>query len=426
MSSWQPLLPPPLADRALRLAEEIAHDLSKIGARVPSQREAALASGAPGRALFFAYLDQALPDAGWGDRAAVALDETFDHLAGVPSTPGLYSGFTGVAWVLEHLQGWFLDEDEDFGEEIVIAVEKSLRLPWVDFDLLRGIAGVGVWALERSQRSGGDECLRRVVARLAEIADRRGGMVAWATPADRVPPDRRESFPQGFIFTGVSHGTAGVISLLGEAQVAGVVSRPLLDDAVQWLLAQKLPPEALSVFPSEAADEVAPGVDYPRPTRLAWCHGDPGIAAALLGTARRAGKPSWEREAMRVARAAAARSRAEKSIVDAGLCHGSAGLLHLFNRLYQASGDSVLAEAAYFWFDRTLELRRPGKGVGGFQAWDIDADKKLGWRDDPGFLTGAAGIGLALLAAATPIEPAWDRALLISIPASIPANEAGA
>jgi hypothetical protein len=31
-------------------------------------------------------------------------------------------------------------------------------------------------------------------------------------------------------------------------------------------------------------------------------------------------------------------------------------------------------------------------------------------------LTGAAGIALALLAAATPIEPAWDRMLLVSIP----------
>jgi hypothetical protein len=35
---------------------------------------------------------------------------------------------------------------------------------------------------------------------------------------------------------------------------------------------------------------------------------------------------------------------------------------------------------------------------------------------DPGFLTGAAGIGLALLAATSPVEPAWDRVLLASVP----------
>src|SRR4029453_13215766 len=35
---------------------------------------------------------------------------------------------------------------------------------------------------------------------------------------------------------------------------------------------------------------------------------------------------------------------------------------------------------------------------------------------DPGLLTGGAGIALALLAAATPVEPAWDRLVLIDLP----------
>ena len=35
---------------------------------------------------------------------------------------------------------------------------------------------------------------------------------------------------------------------------------------------------------------------------------------------------------------------------------------------------------------------------------------------EPGFLTGAAGIALALLAAVSDVEPAWDRVLLVSIP----------
>lgn len=412
------------------MVEEIARDLSDFqsrqallpGAPGSHQKLAALASGSSGRALFFAYIDQALPDSGWGDRAAEAIDQTIDHLEGMPADSSLYFGFTGVAWVLEHLRGWFLDEDDDPGEDLAAAVGKALRSPWRDFDLLQGLAGAGVWALERLPRPGAEECLRRVVASLTEMADRRDGTMAWGTPADQVPEDRRDWFPHGFTFTGVAHGIAGVISLLGEAQAAGVESRPPLDGAVQWLLAQKLPPGAFSVFPYEAADEVAPGTPFPRPTRLAWCHGDPGIAAALLGAARRAGEPAWEREAVMVARAAATRCSAEKSIVDAGLCHGSTGLLHLFNRLHQATGDPDLAEAARYWFERTLELRRPGEGVGGFPAWDIDADRKLGWRFDPGFLTGAAGIGLALLAAATPIEPAWDRLLLVSIPPEEPGS----
>jgi len=36
------------------------------------------------------------------------------------------------------------------------------------------------------------------------------------------------------------------------------------------------------------------------------------------------------------------------------------------------------------------------------------------WIAMPGILEGAAGIALALLAATTPIEPEWDRMLLLS------------
>jgi hypothetical protein len=38
------------------------------------------------------------------------------------------------------------------------------------------------------------------------------------------------------------------------------------------------------------------------------------------------------------------------------LCHGSAGLAHPFNRMYQMTADQTLADAARFWVERTLEL----------------------------------------------------------------------
>jgi hypothetical protein len=63
---------------------------------------------------------------------------------------------------------------------------------------------------------------------------------------------------------------------------------------------------------------------------------------------------------------------------------------------------------------RALDLQEPGRGVAGFITWGPDASGQMDWRDDPTLLTGAAGVGLALLAATTPLEPAWDRWLLLS------------
>lgn len=417
--SWNPLLPELLAQQALGLAEEIAYGILALA---PDPQllghPVSLASGLAGRALFFAYLDRALPGRIWGDQAAEAVDGAIEAMAAAPPDLSLFSGFTGLAWTLDHLRGWFFDESDDSGEEIAAAVQKALSGRWLEADLLQGVAGLGVYALERLPRPDAERSLRQVVHHLGELARRRNGAASWPTPPDRVPPDRRDWFPHGFTFTGVAHGAAGVISVLAEAHAAGVETRPLLDEAVAWLLAQKLPAGAASIFSYETLEDgAAPGAPVGRPSHLAWCHGDPGIAAALLGAARRTGEPAWEQEAIAVARSAAARSATERATADAGLCHGSGGLLHLFNRMYQATGDPSLEAAARFWFERTLELRRrPEEGVAGFVAWDNDAQGNTRWLNVPGFLTGAAGTGLALLAAATAVEPAWDRVLQVSIP----------
>jgi hypothetical protein len=184
-------------------------------------------------------------------------------------------------------------------------------------------------------------------------------------------------------------------------------ARPLLVGTVRWLLAQQTPGGFPSGIEKERADQ---------PARLAWCYGDPGVAAALLWAARLVDEPAWEQEARAIARRAAQQPAEQAGVVDAGLCHGAAGLGHLFNRLFQATGDPCLAEAARFWFERTLQMRRSGRGVGGYEAWQLDDDGKVTRIADPGLLTGAAGIALALLAVTTPVEPAWDRMLLVEIP----------
>jgi hypothetical protein len=103
-------------------------------------------------------------------------------------------------------------------------------------------------------------------------------------------------------------------------------------------------------------------------------------------------------------------------VVDACLCHGTTGLGHLFNRLYQATGNLEMKEAALAWYRCALERRLPEEGIAGFPAYAPGEPGASPWRSDPGFLTGAAGVGLALLAAVTDVEPVWDRLLAVSIP----------
>ncbi len=418
--TWKPLLTGPLADRVSRAVREIAQALPGAASRDGAQ-QASLASGLAGQALFYAYLAIATSDEAAADRAAEFLEKAADELANTPLPPHLYAGFPGVAWTMEHLQDLLFEAPEgEEAEDPILEIDEALlgplgRSPWVgEYDLIGGLAGLGVYALERLPRPSARELLARVVDRLAELAEEMEEGSAWFSPPERLPEWQREIHTRGNYNLGVAHGLPGVVPVLAGACAAGVAverARPLLESSVSFLLARRLPPESTSCF----AGTYAPW-EEPAPTRLAWCYGDAGIAAALLAAARAVGNAEWERQAIDIALTAAARDESTSHVRDAGLCHGAAGVGHLFNRMSQATGEERLAEAARFWFERTFTFQAPGEPVAGFRAWEMGVQGQPGWRADAGFLEGATGVGLALLAAVSGVEPAWDRVLLVSLP----------
>jgi lantibiotic modifying enzyme len=422
---WAPILDGPLGAWAVETVREIATALrvrplagprgGNQDSAVPAADNASLAGGRGGLAIFYAYLARAGLADGASKAADEFLDEAVEALAKVSMPPSLYGGFTGVAWAGAHLRRVANAEaDDDPNEEIDAALRQYLkRSPWTDdYDLVSGLVGLGVYALERLPRRSARDLLARVIRRLDETCQRTKAGFTWFTRPELLPDHQRKACPQGYYNFGVAHGVPGVIALLGCARAAGVAPATtgrLLDGSVRWLLSNRLPKDAGSTFPVWTA----PG-NEPRPARSAWCYGDPGIAAALLCAARGARSTLWRREALAIARRAAARPPDQAGVRDAGLCHGAAGLAHLFNRMHHATGDPELAEAARFWFARTLDMRQSGLGIAGFAAYRPRENGTADWADDAGLLTGAAGIALALLAATTPIEPAWDRMLLAS------------
>jgi hypothetical protein len=337
-----------------------------------------------------------------------------ERMAAPGVQPGLFGGFAGVGWAVEHLTGWLLDPADDPAGEVAEALADLLaRSPWRrELDLVSGLVGFGVYGRERLTRPWGRECLERAVAQLAATAEERPAGIAWKSRPEWLPAATRAAYPEGNFNLGLAHGQPAAIALLARAAGLGIgedAARALLPRAVAYLLSNRLPPGGRGAFASVDAPGCAPV-----PARLAWCYGDLAVASALSAAGREAREPAWEEEALALARAAAARDVESAGARDACLCHGSAGIAHLFHRLHQTTGDEVLAAAARAWYGRTLDGRRPGTGIAGFLFQGLDADGAETWQDDPGLLDGAAGVALALLAAATPVEPAWDRAMLLS------------
>jgi class I lanthipeptide synthase len=372
--------------------------------------QSSLAGGMAGLALFHLDLHRSHLADGHLERAALCLERAAAAVERQALEASLFSGFTGIAWAIEQAGPTLGSGADDVLENIDDALLDHLRAGGPSqMDLVRGLVGLGVYALERLPRPAAAEILHLVVERLLERAERVPEGLRWRSPPAASGP---QAEPLGPYDLGMAHGVPGLVALLAMACLRDVEAgraRELLQGAVSWLRAQRRTfsdGASFSKFAGPGSSDL--------PARLAWCYGDLGIASALHAAGRAVNEPSWREEALDLAIRAAGRDPERSGVRDAGICHGAAGVSHLFRRLHQATGEPRLAEAARFWLERTLDLQDPASGVGGVRAWDPREGESGAWVRDPGVLGGAAGVGLVLLAALGAAEPEWDRMLLIS------------
>lgn len=415
--AWQPILHGSTKESALDAIRSIAEGLQALRLRPDLPRlHASVMVGASGMALLYAYLARVMPESGANMTAASLLEEAIDLVASEPMDASLYNGFTGVGWTIAHLRHQLFDPaDDDPAEAVDEALLELLDRPtWKgQFDLTQGLTGMGLYALERLPHPAAAAILTRVIDHLDAIAERNSKGITWFTHPGILPDSHGQVFPKGYYNLGMAHGMPGIVAFLAAACVAGAgneKARRLLGGAAAWLLAHRQPEGCSTALPAMVGPD---GTTVP--ARSAWCYGDPGLSVMLLGAARAAGEQTWEQEAVAIARLAARRPIEEAEADTPGFCHGTAGLGHIFNRLYQATGDPVLGKSATDWFERTLAMRQPGRGIGGYPAWWVGRPGEVTTGEDPSLLTGAAGIALCLLAATSSVEPAWDRFFLTAI-----------
>jgi hypothetical protein len=248
-----------------------------------------------------------------------------------------------------------------------------------------------------------EPALRAVLGSLVELTGSDEDGPRWRTRPGQLSPEERARYPNGYLNCGLAHGIPGPLAVLSLALRDGT-DLPGLPDAVArtaaWLTANRTDdhsgpnwPNAVPL-PNGSADPVAPA-------RSAWCYGAPGVAAALRLAGRDLAAAAMSAALTRPAEVARAHSPT--------FCHGRAGLLAITSTFARATGD-----------DR---FRRPAATLAAELVDQFDPTAPLGYRDlesggrridQPGLLTGAPGVALALLGATSPVEPAWARLFLLA------------
>lgn len=381
-------------------------------------------------ALLYAYLAMARKDLVWAEHATECLNFAIDEETKRPGAVGLFGGISGLGWTVEHLSRLLpemdgislengaqasVNNDEDLNADTDLALLKEISrsdLPRC-YDLLSGLVGVGVYFLERLPRGCSASGLTAVFEAIDRLAERTATGITWRTDPLFLPSRLRAQYPHGYYNLGVAHGVPGIIHFISELSITEVVARsrwePLLEGAVSWLIGQQRPTKSVSRFDF---------FFYPGQSslggRLAWCYCDLGIAAILLQASQRVARSDWAKFACETLERCLSWSEAN-GICDATLCHGAAGVAHIFNRIYQCNGERRFRDASIEWFEQVLAMRRDGTGVGGFSTViDHDPSGRTVDEESAALLDGAGGVALALLAATSDIEPNWDRMLLLS------------
>jgi lantibiotic biosynthesis protein len=404
--NWRPMYSTKDGAEMLVRLQEIRKALMTVDDGQPN-----LLGGAPGLALFHFYLARATGDESLAERGIYLISQASDTVEKGFNYPTFAGGLAGLGWTIAHLakQG-FIEADV---AEILGDLTEPLRQSMMEYigqgeyDYLHGALGIALYFLERNDLPETPAILQTLVKELDRKAqtDDKGGL-KWECELDIKTKKR------GFNLS-LSHGQASIIDILGRMVAAGYggeQARPILDGAVAYLLNHELPQNSRGtvIFPSQIiGNESMPG------GRLGWCYGDLGAGQVLLRTGLRLGVKSWQEKGLAVLHySMLRRDPREASINDAGLCHGSAGVAHIYNRLWQETGDEAFAETARFWFDFTLKLATFSDGLAGYKAWRTP--EYGGWINETGLLEGVAGIGLAMISALYPLEPSWDRCLLLS------------
>jgi hypothetical protein len=294
-----------------------------------------------------------------------------------------------------------------------------------EFDVISGLSGVGAYLLCRRDQPGPAASLAAVIRALVDLAADENGVPRWHTPARLLWDEgMKKTYPDGNLNCGLAHGIPGPLAFLSLAVQEGFVVEGLpeavewiadwvcanrCDDSwgINWSTAVPLEPdvsaEAGALRPASA--QSAPD----GPSRSAWCYGSPGVARSLWLAGVALDRDDYRSVAISAMEAVFRRPVEARRIDSPTFCHGVAGLLAIALRFANDTGLAIFIDESHKLVEQILLSYRPDSLLG-FRSLEID-DREV---DQPGLLDGAPSVALALLAAATGVEPTWDRLFLLS------------
>jgi len=325
----------------------------------------------------------------------------------IPSFDNLFfsNGLSGTAWFLN-----FLYKEDVVSSELLEIVkglddfiEKNLDVNHSVSDFMHGALGSAFYFIQRGNLAFAEKILKVLFENAQE-----GDDLYWVSKMYNEDNSTRET-----INLSLAHGSAAIIVILSkflnkQTTLKNNDFREKLLEIFNFLqhLKSKGP---LDIYPGHCSFNENGGIEGVY-SRLSWCYGEMGIGLAFWQTGCSLEDAAYKEEAIKIYRQTLdRRSLEEIGVDDAGLCHGTAGIAHMYNRMYYNTKLPEFRESANYWMEQTLKMAKFEDGLAGYKSW-YSPD----WINEYGLLGGVAGIGLSLLSHINEECASWDECLLLS------------
>jgi lantibiotic modifying enzyme len=384
-----------------RILEKIDKSLKNI-----EVEHTALLSGDTGIVLFSYLYNDYLHKQAAIDEAATNIQKLAENSILV-TAPTFCSGKSGANWFFTYL--FYNDilnkEDRDFLCDDDAELERIAVKMMEDgnYDFLHGSIGIAYYLLySKTYNIPLFETLFESLFDLFDQSSNCSMIPFYDSEADKIVPD--------IINLGLAHGLPSILKFCIACYTQNVCvnqSKLLAGVIIEFLKANTNSSESQSFFPCF----LTIGKNLDSYSRLAWCYGDLTIGYILYQAGEVFSDENLKEFALNILVSTTERRTVEQStIFDCGICHGSAGLVHIYNKLWRSIHLDTFKQTRDFWLKRTLDMLEETDWNKGYNRYLPNTDS---YEPANSFLDGSAGIGLVLLSYITK-DFSWDYPLMLN------------
>lgn len=369
-----------------------------------------LLSGSSGTLFLLCYYNEFLNDTTYIDLVEQRIYDTMDAINNDNGFSDLSysSGITGFLWTLDNLSTHhYIDIDlTDFKDSIhpILNDYMMFKMDEDNFDFLHGALGVANYFLDQTDSHSQTWIQQFNKQLLSKATYHTDGTVSFTSLA------YPNNTPLQVINLGLSHGMASIIYYFQRCLKNKIADAAIIKKTLQQIIAfyrknQNDLSGHTAYFPNWINETFSTAN-----SRLAWCYGDVGIGLALLQAAATLNDFDLQIYSIEILKNTTKRLDLKKEgISDAGICHGTTGLLKIYRNLFRQTTIPEFKIAGDYWLQKTLEQATHTDGHGGYKTFN-----QQNYLNDCGLLEGVTGIGIVFLEELMNKSFPWEKSLMLS------------